>query len=135
MQLWTEAKIAGEEQEGLRKRLLSLVLVLESIIPDKLLVEKQLSLLKYPALPVVLFSFYVRILVSVIKEFKSFFIIFQTRPSPPPLSIYPMLLRVFYVRCTVLRAETVKMSEVYPALRVFYTCPLPNKSMERCRDR
>lgn len=69
MQLWTEAKIAGEEQEGLRKRLLSLVLVLESIIPDKLLVEKQLSLLKYPALPVVLFSFYVRILVSVIKEF------------------------------------------------------------------
>lgn len=90
MQLWTEAKIAGEEQEGLRKRLVNLVFVLESIIPDKLLVEKQLSLLKYPALPVVLFSFYVRILVSVIKEFKSFFIIFQTRPSPPH---YPSIQR------------------------------------------
>ena len=54
MELWPEAKTAGDEQEGFRKKPLSLVLVLPSIILDKRLVERHLSLPKHAALSVVL---------------------------------------------------------------------------------
>lgn len=101
--------------------------VLESIIADKSLVEKRLSLVKYPRFASSTISFYVRILVSLVKGFKSVFIIFQTRHFFPQYPAMQHLLRALHGRSTVLRAEATEMSEMQSCPRDLLQLPPPRQ--------